>query len=197
MAPRLSIVIPALNEEDAIGATLTRCLEARPHITKHGGVDSVEILVVSDGSTDATERIACGFPEVHVAAFDRNRGYGAAIRCGFDLATGDLLGFLDADGTCDPRIFAELCAAIERAPADVALGSRMGAGSEMPLVRTVGNLLFAWLLGILARSTVKDTASGMRVIRRTALVDLYPLPDGLHFTPAMSARALLEGKLRL
>ena len=197
MAPRLSIVIPALNEEAAIGGTLGRCLEAREHIRKHGGVDDVEILVVSDGSTDRTEQIACSFPEVTVVTFERNRGYGAAIKCGFDFASGDLLGFLDADGTCDPLVFADLCAALEKGPADVALGSRMGESSEMPWLRTAGNLLFAWLLGILARSAVQDTASGMRVIRRSALVDLYPLPDGLHFTPAMSARALLEGKLRL
>ena len=77
------------------------------------------------------------------------------------------------------------------------LGSRMGPGSEMPFVRTIGNRIFAWILGALARRSVQDTASGMRVIRRDALDDLYPLPDGLHFTPAMSARALLEDKLRL
>lgn len=197
MSPRLSIVIPALNEEAAIGSTLARCVEAREHIRKQGGVDDVEILVVSDGSTDATESIACGFPGVTVLAFDRNRGYGAAIKCGFAHARGDLLGFLDADGTCDPRVFADLCQALERTHADIALGSRMGEGSEMPLVRTVGNLVFAWLLGVLARRSVGDTASGMRVLRRAALADLHPLPDGLHFTPAMSARVLLEGKLSL
>jgi hypothetical protein len=197
MASRLSIVIPALNEEAAIGSTLQRCLEAREHVRKQGGVDDVEILVVSDGSTDRTEAIACSVPDVTVLAFDRNRGYGAAIKCGFAFASGDLLGFLDADGTCDPRFFADLCAALEREQADIALGSRMGEASEMPIVRTVGNLVFAWMLGILARQTVKDTASGMRVLRRSALADLYPLPDGLHFTPAMSARVLLEGKLAL
>jgi hypothetical protein len=197
MSRLLSIVIPALNEEAAIGGTLARCLEARDHVRKQGGVDDVEIFVVSDGSTDRTEQIARGFSEVNVLAFDRNRGYGAAIQCGFALASGDLLGFLDADGTCDPRFFADLCVALEREHADIALGSRMGAGSEMPWLRTLGNLVFAWLLGVLARRPVQDTASGMRVLRRSALADLYPLPHGLHFTPAMSARVLLEGKLRL
>jgi hypothetical protein len=64
-------------------------------------------------------------------------------------------------------------------------------------VRTIGNRIFAWILGALSKRIVKDTASGMRVIRRDALESLYPLPDGLHFTPAMSARALLEDKLNL
>jgi hypothetical protein len=64
-------------------------------------------------------------------------------------------------------------------------------------VRIIGNQIFAMLLGVLSKRAVRDTASGMRVLRREALADLYPLPTGLHFTPAMSARALLEGKLRL
>ena len=73
----------------------------------------------------------------------------------------------------------------------------MGPGSEMPLVRTIGNTAFAWILGALSRQRIQDTASGMRVIRRAVLKDLDPLPNGLHYTPAMTARVLLEGKLKL
>jgi len=192
----LSIVIPALNEEGAIGDTLRRCLAARDHIAAQAGLGAVEVLVVSDGSSDRTEAIALGFPEVTVLTFERNRGYGAAIKTGWEHARGDLLGFLDADGTCDPNVFIGLCKAVQDG-ADVALGSRMGEDSRMPAIRVVGNKLFAWMLGILSRRVVQDTASGMRVVRRSALGDLYPLPDGLHFTPAMSARALLEEKLTL
>jgi hypothetical protein len=193
----LTIVIPALNEEEAIGDTLRRTLAAREHITATSPVRDVDVVVVSDGSTDRTEEIAKSFEEVTVLVFEKNRGYGAAIKCGFEHGRGDLVSFLDADGTCDPRIFADLCRALDEQQAHLVLGSRMGAGSEMPLVRTLGNRIFAWILGALARRSVRDTASGMRVIRRDALDDLYPLPDGLHFTPAMSARALLEDKLRL
>ena len=130
-------------------------------------------------------------------AFERNRGYGTAIKTGFAHGRGELVGFLDADGTCDPSVFVGLCRALGEQGADLALGSRMGRDSEMPRIRAVGNALFAWILGISRRQAVEDTASGMRVIRRAALPDLYPLPAGLHFTPAMSARALLEGKLRV
>ncbi len=63
----------------------------------------------------------------------------------------------------------------------------------MPPIRRVGNRLYALLLGLLCGSSVTDTASGMRVLRRSALLELGTLPDGLHFTPAMSARALLSG----
>lgn len=193
----LTIVIPALNEEEAIGSTLQRCLDARDSIKARTNVEAVEIIVVSDGSTDRTEEIAQSFPDVNVLVFEKNRGYGAAIKCGFAHGRGDLVSFLDADGTCDPLFLGELCRAIDEEGADLVLGSRMGGDSEMPLVRTIGNTIFAWILGILSRRRVEDTASGMRVIRRSALEHLYPLPDGLHFTPAMSARALLEGRLRL
>ncbi len=193
----LSIVIPALNEQDAIASTIRRCLDAREHIVQKTRVREVELIVVSDGSTDRTEEIARGFDEVTVLAFERNRGYGAAIKCGFEYGRGDLVGFLDADGTCDPRVFADLCSALDEHEADVVLGSRLGPGSEMPRIRAVGNTLFAVLLGVLGKQAVADTASGMRVLRRRALPDLHPLPDGLHFTPAMSARILLEDKLRL
>ena len=74
----------------------------------------------------------------------------------------------------------------------------MGVGSAMPLVRAIGNTRRS--RGSSARSRAsasRDTASGMRVLRAIALEHLDPLPDGLHFTPAMSARILMEGKLRL
>lgn len=192
----LSIVIPALNEEEAIGSTIQRCLDARKEIIQSGGVSDVEIIVVSDGSTDRTEEIARRFEEVWVLGFEKNRGYGAAIKTGFDQARGNLLGFLDADGTCDPRTFVKLCRAIHEG-ADVAVGHRMSSESGMPWIRSLGNTIFAWILGVLSKRAVGDTASGMRVIRRECLDDLYPLPNGLHFTPAMSARIQLEQKLKL
>jgi hypothetical protein len=193
----LSIVVPALNEEDAIGSTLERCLAARARIVAESSVADVEVIAVNDGSTDRTEEVARAFPEVTVLGFDRNRGYGAAIKSGFARARGDWLAFLDADGTCDPAFFAVLCRVLDERNADLALGSRMGPESEMPWVRALGNALFASILGVLARARVRDTASGMRVIRRSALPALEPLPDGLHYTPAMTARVLLEGRLEL
>lgn len=191
--PRLTIVIPAFDEAGAIAGTIQDCLDARDHIRDEGGVSGLEIIVVSDGSTDGTAEIARGFSDVSVIEFPVNRGYGAAIKAGFLEGSGDLVGFLDADGTCDPHFFADLCRAVDQEGADVALGSRMSSASRMPWVRTVGNRVYALLLSVLANRPVTDTASGMRVMRRTSLRDLGPLPDGLHYTPAMSARAVLKG----
>ncbi|QDT96645.1 glycosyltransferase family 2 protein [Gimesia aquarii] len=188
----LTIVIPALNEEDAIGSTISRSLEAREEICQAADLDGVEIIVVSDGSTDKTAEIAQSFDDVQVIVFDDNQGYGAAIKEGWRRGRGDLVGFLDADGTCDPRFFANLCKTAQDENADITLGSRLGADSQMPAIRKAGNRMFAFLLGLLCGRKVTDTASGMRVVRRSALKHLYPLPDGLHFTPAMSARALMN-----
>lgn len=189
---KLLIVIPALNEEQSIEGIIERSLEARAHIIEGSPVTEVEITVVSDGSTDRTvERARRYADSVKLIVFDKNRGYGAAIKEAWRQSDADLLGFLDADGTCDPRFFADLCRTLGTEQADVALGSRLNQTSKMPLVRRVGNRGFATLLRALSSSRVRDTASGMRVLRRASVGQLLPLPDGLSFTPAMTARAVL------
>ena len=193
-APRLTIVIPALDEAEAIGDTIQRCLDARADIVAAGGASAVEVIVVSDGSTDGTAEVARGFRDVEVIEFRQNQGYGAAIKAGIRSASGELVGFLDADGTCDPAFFAQLCRAVHLGDADIALGSRMSKDSRMPKVRAIGNGLYALFLSVLSNQRITDTASGMRVMRRSRLPDLGPLPDGLHYTPAMSARAVLKGQ---
>jgi len=187
----LTVVIPALNEEQAISATLSRCLAVSEAICESAGLERIEWIVVSDGSTDRTVEIARSFANVTVVVFPTNRGYGAAIQHGFETGTGELLGFLDADGTCDPACFAEMCTQILDDRAEVVLGSRMGVDSKMPRIRRVGNWLYAILLGFLTGRSVTDAASGMRVLTREAWHQLQPLPSGLHFTPAMSAKALV------
>ncbi len=194
---KLSIVIPAYNEEAAIGSIIERCLATRSHLIARSPVDEVEVIVVSDGSTDRTVEIASQFDEIRLEVFEANRGYGAAIKHGFELADGELVSFLDADGTCDPEFFAPLCNKLLHEGAVIALGSRMSPQSHMPRIRRVGNTIYAAILSILSNQVVTDTASGMRVIRREALDQLYPLPDGLHFTPAMSARALMDDRMKI
>lgn len=193
----LTIVIPALNEEEAIGETIQRCLEAKGKIQAETPIRDVEIIVVSDGSTDRTAEIAQSYKDVKVIIHLRNRGYGAAIKSGFAEGSGDLLGFLDADGTCDPQFFVELCNAAINESADIVVGSRMHDESRMPPLRRFGNHFFARLVSYLSGTRISDTASGMRVMSREALKRLYPLPEGLHFTPAMTCRALTQNGLTI
>jgi glycosyltransferase involved in cell wall biosynthesis len=124
---------------------------------------------------------------------EKNKGYGAALKTGFSKANGELIGFLDADGTYPPEYFPKLC---EKAlnGSELVIGTRLsGTESKMPLTRRIGNFFFATLLTILGRQKVSDSASGMRVFKRSILERIYPLPDGLNLTPVMSTRAVHEG----
>jgi hypothetical protein len=220
-------VIPVLDEEAAVGATVARVLAAcagaaagpagagpggapgeaggrgpdpPPGAERDGAADrepgDVEVIVVDDGSRDRSPQIVGAIAGVRLIRHPATRGYGAALKTGIASARGDLIAFLDADGTYPPEALPALVRAA-RNGADLVVGSRMsGAPSEMPPARRLGNRLFAWLLSGLGTQPVRDGTSGMRVVRRQALPRLYPLPDGLHFTPIMSLRAMHEG-LRL
>jgi glycosyltransferase involved in cell wall biosynthesis len=188
----LSIVIPAWNEEDGIAAIMDRVQAVEPALAEVG-VTELELVVVDDGSSDRTAEIVEAHSHARLVCHPTNKGYGAALKTGFSAARGDLLGFLDADGTYPPECFPDLCSEA-LAGADLVVGSRRsGADSQMPTVRRIGNLLWSNLVTLLGNRRVIDPASGMRVFRRDALESLYPLPDGLNFTPVMSTRAIHEG----
>lgn len=189
---KLSVVIPAYNEEDGISEIALRVLAVKDDLAK-AGVAEFELIVVDDGSRDRTAEIADQIEGVRLIRHVKNKGYGAALKTGFSHAEGDLIGFLDADGTYPPEYFPALCKAAMQG-ADLVIGSRMaGADSQMPLTRRIGNIFFAGLLTLVGRMRVSDSASGMRVFKRTALERMYPLPDGLNLTPVMSTRAIHEG----
>lgn len=188
----LSVVIPAYNEENGIAEIAQRVLAVEPAL-QQAGVERLELLVVDDGSRDRTAEVAEGIPGVRLIRHPKNKGYGAALKTGFSKASGELIGFLDADGTYPPEYFPQLCRSALNG-SELVIGSRMaGADSKMPLTRRVGNFFFANLLSILGRQKVTDSASGMRVFKREILEQIYPLPDGLNLTPVMSTRALHEG----
>jgi glycosyltransferase involved in cell wall biosynthesis len=187
----LSVVLPALNEEHGIADIIGR-LERVHGALGAVGVPDIEVIVVDDGSSDRTAEVAAESPIVRVVRHHTNRGYGAAIKTGFSAARGELLAFMDADGTYPPERLDALCQAVLNG-ADIAVGSRRsGAASEMPFVRQVGNLVWSNLVSLIGNQHVADPASGLRVVRREALEKLYPLPDGLNFTPVMSTRSVHE-----
>lgn len=188
----LSIVIPAYNEETGIAEIAGRVLSVRDDL-REAGISDLELLVVDDGSRDRTAEVASQIEGVTLIRHLKNKGYGAALKTGFSNASGEFIGFLDADGTYPPECFPQLCRKALNG-SELVIGSRMsGAESKMPVTRRVGNLFFATLLTLMGQQKVSDSASGMRVFRREILERLYPLPDGLNLTPVMSTRAIHEG----
>jgi Glycosyl transferase family 2 len=189
----LSVVIPALNEEEGIAGIVEMVLATEAALNRVG-ISGLEVVVVDDGSVDATAAKVARMRGVRLVRHSVNRGYGAALKTGFWQASGDLLAFLDADSTYPPEFLARLCEIAVQQRADLVIGSRRGGvESRMPPLRRLGNLIWSSLLSVIGGERVQDPASGMRVFWRRCLRQLYPLPDGLNFTPVMSTRALHEG----
>jgi glycosyltransferase involved in cell wall biosynthesis len=107
--PSVSAVLPAYNEEAVIAETVTRTAAALTAL----GITDFEILVIDDGSRDATAARASnanGGARVRVVSHPRNRGYGAALRTGFDAATREAVFLMDSDGQLDPTEISRLLA---------------------------------------------------------------------------------------
>ena len=176
----ISIVVPAWNEEQTIGEVL---------LSIRGMTD--DLVVVDGHSTDRTVEIALAYDARVVQ--ENARGKGNAVRIGLTAVRHPITVFIDADGSHEPADIPRLVAPIRVGEADLVIGSRMaGSESQMPKSRRLGNLFFARLVSLIGNHRISDSASGMRIIRRDVLPRLYPLPDGLNFTPVMSTRAIHE-----
>ena len=152
------VVIPAFNEEDAIGAVLDDAPREASGL-------SVDTLVIDDGSVDGTARVARN-AGVYVTALEENSGQGAALRLGYRLARehgAKYIVTLDADGQWDPADVSRLLEPILADEADFVLGSRvLGRAETDDSVRQAGVRVFAFVVRLLTGARVTDTSSGVR-----------------------------------
>jgi glycosyltransferase involved in cell wall biosynthesis len=168
---KVLIAIPALNEE----ATLGSVLSALP--ASLGGVESLDVLVVDDGSTDGTVQAARA-GGARVVSHRRNLGLGEAFNTAVTeaLRTGaDALVTVDADGQFDPAQIPDLLEPLASGRADVVTGSRFlngGRPQTMPRLRYWGNLFFSGLLNRLLGEQLRDVSCGFRAYSREALFHL-------------------------
>lgn len=180
-AASLSVVIPAWNEEGGIGDALDQIAIECRRLTSLGEVAWAEMVVVDDGSTDATASVvaarADGDPPVRLVRHAANLGLGAALRSGFGAARGDLILYTDADLPFDPREI-ETALRIQRTyRADVVSMYRSDRTGEGPrrLVYSYGyNLLVQGLLAL----RVRDVNFAGKLIRRAALDGLDLRSEG-------------------
>ena len=185
--PKLSVVIPAYNEEASIAGVVQGLLAS----TK----TPAEIIAVDDASTDQTAKILASLAEagkLRLVRHSRNRGYGACLKSGIHAAQGEWIAILDGDGTYPPDRLDEFVALAEHA--EMVVGARSGEVVVEPRLRAWVKGLIRFLLRWLARIEVPDLNSGLRLFRKsTALKYLHLLPDGLSFTATITLVLLSEG----
>jgi glycosyltransferase involved in cell wall biosynthesis len=192
----VSVVLPMWNEAEAASAVLSRVMEARKELLRNHTVKFVEVLVADDGSTDGTAEIVESFPGIRVVKLP-HRGYGAALKSGFQAATGDLLGFMDGDNTCDLASFGPMTELLVMENVDMVHGNRLHRESRMPAQRRIANLAAGRFISILVGKKIIDSCTGIRVFRRSLLPLIDTLPDDLSFSPALTTRVLLSRELTM
>jgi glycosyltransferase involved in cell wall biosynthesis len=186
-APKVSVVIPCLNE----AANIEACVR-RAHAALENAQVAGEVLVVDNASEDDSAVLAAraGARIVH----EPRRGYGSAYRAGFSAAQGDYIVMADADLTYD---FGEIKRFVEQldAGAELVMGDRMDnihPGAMPWLHRYVGNPILTGILNLFFRTGVSDAHCGMRAVRREVLPRLDLRTTGMEFASEMVIRASKE-----
>ena len=181
----VSVVIPAFNEESSIQLVVT---ELRDLLFEHKIIS--EIIVVDDGSTDATAQRA-NAARARVLQHRSNRGYGASLKTGIAAATYDVIAITDADGTYPGRYLPQLLAELESA--DMVVGVRIGNDVHIPLVRRPAKWVLKRLANYVSNSKIPDLNSGLRVFRRDLAMQYFPiLPNYFSFTTTITLATLCD-----
>jgi glycosyltransferase involved in cell wall biosynthesis len=184
---KISIVIPALNEEGIVGKTVRTVPLDKLH---ENGLET-EIIVVDNASTDNTAKEAkeAGARVV----LGSKRGYGNAYLKGFSEATGDIVVMGDADGTYPFQITYEFIQPILKGEADFVMGSRLKGdikeGAMPALHKYIGNPFLTWVLNKLFGAGISDAHCGMRAIKKDTLDDLHLKSGGMEFASEMVIEA--------
>jgi len=184
--PRVSVVIPCLDEAE----TIAECVTSARTVLDEGGLDG-EVIVVDNGSTDGSGKLARAAGALVVD--EPRRGYGSAYLAGLAVAQGDYIVMLDADLTYDFREIPRFVQALDDG-AQLVVGNRMSsiAPGAMPLLSRLGNPLLSGFLNTLHRTNIRDVHCGMRALRRDVLPALNLRTVGMEFASEMVIRATRE-----
>jgi glycosyltransferase involved in cell wall biosynthesis len=172
----LSVVVPYFNPGDRLRETVDELVRT---LSETGA--TFEVIAVSDGSTDGSELALAGLPPdvVRTVRLGHNVGKGEALRVGFTMGRGRLLGFIDADGDLPPDQVVTLAAIAHDTSApvpDVVLGSKRHPGSQVvyPPLRRIYSRVWQCLVLALFGLHVRDTQTGLKLVRREVLAEVLP-----------------------
>lgn len=178
----LTVVVPAHDEAESIGATVRAIATAFA-----ADATPVEILVVDDGSTDATAASAEA-AGARVLRHPTRAGYGRALKTGIVAARHELIAITDGDGTYPIEVLPELVPLM--AEYDLVVGARTGVHYRARRLRSP----FLWLASFVAGQWIPDPNSGLRVFRRRDVLPLFAdLPRGFSFTTTQTLIMTLSG----
>ena len=185
---KLSVIIPVYNEKATIQEILK---QVRAVNLAH------EIIVVDDGSTDGTRQLLKqeeNQPGTIVLYHDHNQGKGAAVRTGFDHATGDILLIQDADLEYDPRDYPMLVRPIEEGRVKVVYGSRfLGPRKAMMFWHMLGNKFLTLLTNVLYNAILSDMETCYKVFRADVIQGIPLRSRRFEFEPEITAKVLKRG----
>jgi glycosyltransferase involved in cell wall biosynthesis len=173
--PLLSVVVPVFNLAETIGENVRTIRET----VEAALGEPIELIVVSDGSSDSSEDLALENDEARsrVIHYDRNLGKGYAVRTGALAARGRFVSFVDADLDLDPAPLADYLRLAERESLDVVIGSKRHPDSHVhyPRSRRAGSWLYQQLVRLLFQLDVRDTQVGLKLFRREVAEEVLPL----------------------
>ena len=160
--PGLSIFFPAYNDAGTIGSLVIQAVNVAARLTP-----DFEVIVVNDGSRDATgaiaEELARTYPQVRVVHHPRNRGYGAALRTGFVSARKDFVAYTDGDAQYDPL---ELEALWQKMTADADMVTGYKISRSDPIHRIIIGRVYHHVVRFMFRLQVRDVDCDFRLLRR-------------------------------
>ncbi|MBL7156855.1 MAG: glycosyltransferase family 2 protein [Candidatus Omnitrophica bacterium] len=158
---RVCVLIPSYNEEKTIGDIVRKIKEA-----------GFEVIVIDDGSTDNTEKVATENGALAMRHI-KNLGKGASLKEGFDfimrMTSFDVIIVMDGDAQHDPRDIQKFISHAEKYGDDIVVGNRMASTKNMPIMRLATNKFMSFLLSTLCKQRIPDTQCGFRLIRRRVL----------------------------
>ena len=182
---KISLVIPCLNEAQALPGLLERIPEG---IT--------EVMVVDNGSTDGSADVARKYSATVIT--EDVKGYGSALLRGIAHAQGDIIALLDADGTYSIQDLTDLLILMETDHLDLISGCRFPLvdPAAMPLANTLANHFISWFISVQFRINIKDSQSGLIIFKRNLLDKITIKNKGMGFSQEIKIKAWLQPDVR-